>query len=114
MQRYEKGDHRQDYPQSLQWLWKMRRERERERERERKREREKGRATKFISCSTWQKAGTPTSIPTFYGGCGKSAEREREERENAVTPKPCELSGTCRERWGAGVETQKNVRGEIG
>ena len=23
-------------------------------------------------------------------------------------------SSTCRERWGAGVETQKNVRGEIG
>jgi len=22
--------------------------------------------------------------------------------------------GICRERWGAGVETQKNVRGEIG
>ena len=23
-------------------------------------------------------------------------------------------NGTCEERWGAGVETQKNVRGEIG
>ena len=26
----------------------------------------------------------------------------------------CRIEETCDERWGAGVETQKNVRGEIG
>ena len=44
----------------------------------------------------------------------REKEREKEKEQNRERDRDEEWEGVGDERWGAGVETQKNVRGEIG
>ena len=53
-----------------------------------------------------------SSVMQFVAVCCSAATQPTRESEN-VSEVCCSIV-QCMERWGAGVETQKNVRGEIG